>query len=242
MGRQGWCKAQRPHLTWTPSLCPKGPSINVKVLNYNLFWWSLYGVRRGNGASASKLIAKTGPYDLMGFQECDDVARVIREIPGMSSRYGFLKGSHAVSMAYLKERWNLLAEGQKEVNQDQWGRRIVHWARLQHTGGKVVFFLNHHGPLGDAGYCGHEATSWLMLQQIGVHAHKDDAIIIVGDFNAVPHSKTVRYLEEHMNRIYTGNDFGGVDHFFSNCGKALEKKNLGKGGSDHDALSVKLRI
>lgn len=241
LGRQNWCKAQKPHHTWTASHCPKGPKLEINIMTYNLFWWSLYGVRHGAGGMASKLMGTTGPFDMIGFQECDDVKRVVREIPG--DLYAYVAGDHAVSMAYLKAKWTLVSSGKQDVNQDQWGRRIVHWTRLKHKStGKVVFFMNHHGPLGDAGYCGHESTAFLMLKQIGLHAKPEDEVIIVGDFNAVPHSMTVRHLEQHIPRIFSGRDFGGVDHFFSKCGKALEKKNWGKGGSDHDALSVKFLI
>ena len=40
-----------------------------------------------------------------------------------------------------------------------------------------------------------------------------------------------------MTHAISGTDFGGVDHIFSNC-NAVSTLNLGKGGSDHDALSA----
>jgi len=47
-----------------------------------------------------------------------------------------------------------------------------------------------------------------------------------------------------MHRLYTGASFGGVDHVFSNCGGShvVSRRNLGSGGSDHDALDVVIRM
>ena len=76
--------------------------LKVKVLTYNLFWWNLFGQRGGNGGSAGKLIKDAGsaaPFDLMGFQECDDVNRVLGDA-GLTDTFGTVSPGHAVAIAY----------------------------------------------------------------------------------------------------------------------------------------------
>merc|ERR1712048_682991 len=113
--------------------------------------------------------------------------------------------------------------------------------RLQHKQtGKTMFVMNHHGPLPipSGGKCGGKATAYNMLRKIAENADAQDFIVLTGDFNANGHSHTVWSLERYMHRIFTGSAIGGIDHFFSNCGGAhvVETRNLGNGGSDHDAL------
>eukprot|EP00434_Breviolum_minutum_P036763 symbB.v1.2.032586.t1/scaffold3927.1/size48165/2 len=59
----------------------EGPPMSIKVLSYNLFWWSLYRVRQGEGDSAGNLIKaeieEDRPFDVMGFQECESGLRVL---------------------------------------------------------------------------------------------------------------------------------------------------------------------
>jgi len=214
----------------------------LKVLTYNLFWWNLYGQRGGNGGSASWLIKGAAP-DLMGFQECDDVTRVLRD-GGMESQYGWVQGPHSIAIAYLAADWVKLAEGAVDVAVDEaaqfYGSRAVQWVRLQHwRTGRVIFFMNHHGPLrvNSGGRDGGYSTAMHILNEMQAHKQPADALILVGDFNATPTSETIRSLETVYTRAFTGRSFGGVDHFFSTL-QATSTQNYGGGGSDHDALST----
>uniref|UniRef100_A0A7S2JUH2 Endonuclease/exonuclease/phosphatase domain-containing protein n=1 Tax=Zooxanthella nutricula TaxID=1333877 RepID=A0A7S2JUH2_9DINO len=251
-GSGQWCVAHAP-ADWA-NHCDLGAH-EVKVLTYNLYWWNLYGshFRNGNGGSAGHLIASSGgdkPYDFMGFQECEDVGRVLREA-GLETTHEGIVGDHACAIAYNKATWTMLENGMDEVGEDRadqwWGTRGAQWARFKHTSkGRTVFVVNHHGPLpvGTGGLCGPQATAWNILKAIGTHAKKDDAVIVVGDFNADAGTATAAELGRRLHRVFTGASFGGVDHVFSSCGgdRVVSKRNLGAGGSDHDALEVVLRV
>jgi len=211
----------------------------VKVLSYNLFWWNLFGRRNGNGGSAGKLIAANGPFDIMGFQECDDVRRVLGDA-GMLSSHDYVVGGHATAIAYNKGTWELVASGRDDVAEDrpeQWyGRRGVGWVRLRHrTTDKTVFLVNHHGPLpvNTGGKCGGEATAYNMLRAIGLHAGAGDLKLLVGDLNADKNSVTQGALKRYM----TGSAYHWVDAIYSSC-SAESGRALGTGGSDHNAIEA----
>lgn len=255
-GHWGWCRVNKPVPGWNLNgggECNHGPAVNIKVLTYNLFWWNLFGIRGGMWQSAGKLIQQSGPYDLMGFQECDDVNRVIADT-NTGREYGSFPGAHAVSAAWRQTEWELLAQGNDDVGEDsraQWyGRRGMTWVRVRHhETGAIVFFGNHHGPLPvgypGGGFCGPEATAYNILKVISTHAHKGDAVILVGDFNALRNSRTQQALSEYLTHQYQGVSFDGVDNFYTNdCAVKVEgtSKNLGNGGSDHDALSVTFTV
>jgi len=207
-------------------------------------------------AGAGRKIATTsGPadYDFMGFQECKDVERVMRDAKkhGLSGDYGTLslvKDDRALGFAYLKSRWTLIASGWEDVGEDSrhmyYGRRAAQWARLQRQDSNATaFFINHHGPLpiSVSGGCAGSATAYNILRVIAQNAHASDLVILVGDFNAQHHSSRIQTLGKHMNKVFSGTSHGGVDHIFSNCGEAsavVSATNIGTGGSDHDALNA----
>lgn len=60
-------------------------SLSVQVVTYNLYWWCVsdeYGTcpQYANGKGFQLLyerIRENGPFDLIGFQECDDVGKIV---------------------------------------------------------------------------------------------------------------------------------------------------------------------
>mmetsp|Transcript_55946 Transcript_55946/g.141653 ORF Transcript_55946/g.141653 Transcript_55946/m.141653 type:complete len:304 (+) Transcript_55946:93-1004(+) len=217
--------------------------VQVKALTYNLCWWDLYGERQGNNGSASSLVAAAMP-GIMGCQECNDISRVLRE-GGLESTYTAIQGPHSLAIAYKTCEWELVAQGWKEIAVDEpeqfYGSRSVQWARLRHRqSNKVLFFVNHHGPLrvNSGGRKGGPETAYNILIAIHENVELGDSVILLGDFNAQMGSQTVRHLEQYIPRAASGTARGGVDHFFSELSMVGDLENLGTGGSDHDALAA----
>jgi len=238
----GHCRAEVPHAGWQlRSTCGSGPE--VRVLSYNLFWWNLFIERGGNGRSAGRLIQANGPFDIMGFQECEDAPRVLRDAE-LGSSYVALPGRHATAIAYRAAAWEELSSGHEDVAEDRpeqyYGLRGAGWARLRHKqSGHTVFVMNHHGPLpvNTGGKCGGEATAYNLLRLAGRHAAPGDAVILLGDINADVNSATQQTLRERLHRL--AHDW--VDAVFASC-PGLSSRNLGSGGSDHNAIEAVLRL
>jgi len=250
VGKGEWCEIQVPSNAWTLKYCSKH-LLEVKVLTYNLFWWNLFG--SGRGSSAGKLIASAGqdkPYDFMGFQECQDAELVLRDA-SLAGQYGSIAAPHDLAIAYRKAAWELIDHGMHEVAEDNpqqwWGTRGAQWARFRHKStGYALMFVNHHGalPVGSGGKCGLLGTAYNILHAITSHRQSGEGVVLVGDFNSNEGTEEIKELDRRLRRINTGTSFGGVDHIFTNCGgvHVVETRNLGNGGSDHDALDAVVRL
>merc|ERR1711972_639974 len=109
------------------------PGVKVKVLTFNLYWWKLfdqgkpggfYKTAPGNGASALNLVSASGrpvPYDVMGFQECEDENWVLRHA-GLWGQYTTFR-DRACCMAFRKATWQLESRGVGSVAKDHYGER-----------------------------------------------------------------------------------------------------------------------
>lgn len=265
VGGGHWCEVKVPKAEDVLNTCVKSdPKIQVKVLTYNLFWWHLFGVQKGNDGSAGKTIAKGAlidaeDFDLMGFQECENVWTVLED-GGLKEKYDAYQGNHSICIAYKKDVFFPLGVGQVDVaedRQDQWyGRRAVQWFRLAHkASGRTVFFMNHHGPLpvDTGGVCGGPATAYNIVRVAKEHMEPDDAFILTGDFNSDSTSTEITTLNTLVHEVTHGKAFGGVDHIYSNCAgtgvkrsdgtdSVIRAMNLGGGGSDHDALMAEFYL
>merc|ERR1719336_94074 len=251
-----WCAVDVPPPQWNLKSCPASGTTSVKVLTYNLFWWNLFNIHHGSGRSAGRLIARTGgpeKYDIMGFQECDDVWRVLHDAEMHHNEYDAVDGGRAIAVAWRKTKWTKLAHDSVDVGEDSkdqyYGKRSAMWVRLRNNqDGKTVFFVNHHGPLkvSQTGGCTGTATALNIMKLISENAQTTDLIILVGDFNAALGSSRINELERRLDKVHSGRIFGGVDHIFSNCGSRGHGQTLGKGEghykSDHEALSATFRI
>lgn len=238
-------------MLWAPS-GGSSPTA-VKVLSYNLFWWSLFKNRKGNDNSAGKLILSamgTQPFDFMGFQECENIAQVLTPV-GLAEDYGMFGGGHAICMAYRKASWTLLEHGQQDVAEDMptryYGSRATQWMRVKHVvTGATAMFLNHHGPLSvnSGGVCGGSATAANLMNVMATHGKQGDLLILVGDFNANAASLTIQGLWPHLTHVFNGDSFGGVDNIFSNLPSSgvAQTADLGSGGSDHTAIAAVLSL
>ncbi|CAK0900020.1 unnamed protein product, partial [Prorocentrum cordatum] len=225
--------------------------LHIKVLTYNLYWWNLFEKNGGSDGAAGKLVAASGnhtPYDLMAFQECENIDWVLGDA-GLSDSYEYSEVFSSICVAWRNKTWRRLDSGYDAVATDggwvrnnKWGDRYVSWVRLEHreTGDKV-FFANHHGPLplNSGGEAGGLATAHNLLAAIKAHAEEGDIIVFTGDFNSDYQSATVKLVSTRLTLGYHGESFGGIDNIFANTGKTsfAARRNLGGAGSDHDALT-----
>eukprot|EP00930_Biecheleria_cincta_P050722 TRINITY_DN35902_c0_g1_i1.p1 TRINITY_DN35902_c0_g1~~TRINITY_DN35902_c0_g1_i1.p1 ORF type:complete len:405 (+),score=44.09 TRINITY_DN35902_c0_g1_i1:137-1216(+) len=239
---------------WSPAV--PSESVWIQVLSYNLYWWNLW--RKHSGYSASSLIKNAGSqhrFDVMGFQECEDSDRVLKQ-GGMQSTYTAFNDTasdnrNSICMAYRTAKWSLFARGVEDVAEDRqtqyFGKRPAQWMRLKHVKtGLGLFFVNHHGPLpiDSGGVAGGIGTANNIFRLIEKFAQNGDVIILVGDFNADSKSDTIKQLAARLHLVYTGPSFGGVDNVFSNVqsSQLRIRKDLGAGGSDHHAIEVVMKI
>lgn len=250
-----WCEVDIPPVNWSLTSCPSSGSTKVRVLTYNLFWWNLFDRHHGSDRSAGRLMKRTaeedGAYDMMAFQEVGGMDRVLADAE-MTEAYTALDGGSGITIAYRHDLWTLLKQGTQYVGENSkdqyYGKRRVMWARLQNAEGKVVFFMNHHGPLrvSQSGGCTGSATSLNIMRVVGENAEAQDVVILVGDFNARPWSSRIREMKKRMGHVFSGTSMGGVDHVFSNCADQAKGQILGKGDgrhkSDHDAISATFSI
>jgi len=229
-----------------------GEPLAVKILTYNLYWWHLFDVGKSFGGRPFRLLngSMSPPYDVMGFQECEDPNYVLQQA-GLADKYQAFAGENAICMAFRKDTWTMLSAGQANVAEDRrdqyFGKRAAQWVRLRHNRlRKVLFFMNHHGPtpVDTGGYCLGPSTALHLMQLAASHTKPGDAVVMAGDFNAGPSSATVALLRQRLDMLFSGSVDGGIDHIFSNmqASSVLHSANLGNGGSDHDALQVLLRI
>eukprot|EP00421_Protoceratium_reticulatum_P061989 CAMPEP_0168501592 /NCGR_PEP_ID=MMETSP0228-20121227/74883_1 /TAXON_ID=133427 /ORGANISM="Protoceratium reticulatum, Strain CCCM 535 (=CCMP 1889)" /LENGTH=487 /DNA_ID=CAMNT_0008518549 /DNA_START=38 /DNA_END=1501 /DNA_ORIENTATION=+ len=203
----------------------------------------------GRGGSVGHLIRanmEPEPFDVLGFQECEDPGRVM-EPAGLQKEFTVFQGKHAICMGYRTEAWSLVVKGESDVAEDMptefYGSRGTQWMRLLHKkSGRGLFFVNHHGPLSvnSGGICGGRSTANNLMNVMSQNAQVGDMLVLVGDFNANAASETVQTLWPHLLHVYNSKSFGGVDNIFSNVHHTavVSTKDLGSGGSDHHAIAA----
>lgn len=250
------CKtADAPSVVWGPTAT--GPMLEFSVMTYNLFWWNLFDHAKGPwghkgepGNPATELIMKAlekTPYDMLGFQECEDEDWLLSR-SGMALEFEIFR-DRACCFAYRKRKWQLLERGVNYVADDaKYGMRPAQWMRLQHIEtGKIVFFINHHGPLpiSSGGMCGGRAHAFNILKIYETEAQRGDVVILVGDFNAEPSSATIQVLKQRLHVAAGGwRSVTHIDYIFSNTGPeaVVAAHDLGAGGSDHHAFGAEFRV
>merc|ERR1712060_736474 len=227
-----WCQVDIPPTDWNLKSCPASGTTKLKVLSYNLFWWNLFDRHSGSDRSAGRLIARTGgaeKYDVMGFQECDDRWRVLRDAGLNEAEYEAIDGGRAIAVAYRKTKWTLLDHDSVDVGEDSHEQYYGKPLKVSQGGG-----------------CTGSATALNIMKVIGENAQSGDVIVLVGDFNAALGSSRIQELERRLTKVHSGHIFGGVDHVFSNCGARGTGQTLEKGDghykSDHNALSASFEI
>ncbi|CAE6927076.1 unnamed protein product [Symbiodinium natans] len=261
LGYHCCCEVDRPRsVTWSRhpfqndnEVMPVPQTVRIKVVTYNIFWWSLFGVHHGNNGTAGGVIATSmvrEPIDLIAFQECRDKDRVLHDA-GLLRSFHTFGGKYEKCIALNKDAWVWLQEGEEDVAADTYwndfGPRGVMWARVWHrASGLRVFFANFHGPLAinSGGDCGGFRTARNILKVIREKSEFGDIVILAGDFNANPASSTIQELRKSLTHALAGRIFAGIDNIFSNLAPSsvVAREDLGTGGSDHHALATVFEV
>jgi len=173
------------------------------------------------GADIVSTINSVGPFDLMGFQECDNISAFLNQIKGAS--YAAKQGPQDIAVAWNTAKFSKVSEGDAVVGHDGWGNRDMHWVRLSITGtSKFVVFANTHGPVNQ---CSGEYEDWKNVAHAYVSnslgAMKDgDHLFFTGDFNCGatpiaahnPHGDGVDQIMTEIRKSLT--DIGQASYFY----------------------------
>eukprot|EP00931_Biecheleriopsis_adriatica_P057984 TRINITY_DN3444_c0_g2_i1.p1 TRINITY_DN3444_c0_g2~~TRINITY_DN3444_c0_g2_i1.p1 ORF type:complete len:757 (-),score=116.40 TRINITY_DN3444_c0_g2_i1:25-2295(-) len=200
----------------------------VTVVSYNLYWWN---VRQNNRwGDLHNRIREEKPFDLIGFQECDNVESIVRD-SGLDG-FDFWQGPspNPCPLAWDRAVFTRISEpGTKWVASDQYGNRHVNFVRLRHVAtGAAVFFANTHGPLGN---CGNSVgQNW--ADAVTDNMQAGDIAFMTGDFNCGTGSTAMNKVHSVLTQRVEASEFGGIDQILTN-GQILSGGSKNGWPSDH---------
>ncbi|CAE7630875.1 unnamed protein product [Symbiodinium pilosum] len=223
-----------------------------EVVTYNLYWWCVsdeYGncPQFKDGKGFQQLYARiqqNGPFDLIGFQECDDVGKIISGTSLATSfeYYTPTKGNDA-PMAWSHTKFRAIdGPGTVWIAKDKYGNRNMNWVRLQVIGSSsIIFFANTHGPLDQCGGSPGETVASNYINAVYSHKQPNDMVVFTGDFNCGSNQDTIKKLAEAFELDATDSSYNGADHIFSSGGVKILWKGSSVGApSDHQLLKAVL--
>lgn len=223
----------------------------VAVVTYNLYWWCVsdeYGncpqFKAEKGfQKLYQNIADHNPIDLIGFQECNDVGKVL--IGSNLTHFQFYAPAGDAPLAWNAERFDRVGEGGTiAVAEDKYGVRFVNFIRLvEKKSREVIFFANTHGPLlqcaGEKG----EKVAANYLQVIDTHKQPGDKVIFTGDFNCASTDPPLLKLQKKLKNAATDMTFAGADHILTSHDVITCTNEFSQGfPSDHDILRATLAL
>ena len=195
------------------------PAEAIRVMSFNI----RYGTAKdGENAWPYRrkmvfdVISKHRP-DIVGMQEVLNGQR--SELLGALPEYeslgtgrfdGMLRGEFS-PIVYRKDRFEVLEDGQFWLSDTpdvpgskSWGNaitRICTWARMRDRAtGQSFYFYNTH--LDHRSPPSQQRSAELIAQRIATHDHKDDPVILTGDFNANEDTSTIRFLKGEIERAF----------------------------------------
>jgi len=219
--------------TTTTTAIPMKAHPSFKVVTYNLYWWCMSGKNNAPGKSCPQYandkgfhmiwdkMKQYGPFDLVGFQECDDASKMFNGV-GYGQTHAWKQGPSDIGMGYDKTKFDPLGDfNSTQIEVDQWGPRYIAWIRLkQKDGGANIFFANTHGPLPGPhgsmdGPHGHLVAEHY-IKAVADNIQPGDAMVVTGDFNALPQNTEIWDLNStwtlaandrttHFDHIYMQN-------------------------------------
>jgi len=213
----------------------------LTVVSYNLYWWNVGSTNRWD--SLFDRIRTVQPFDLIGFQECENVEWVL-ESSGLLN-FGHYQGpnkpaGNPAPLAWNQDKFSLIGgPGEKWVASDRYGDRYLTWVRLNHmSSGVNIFFANTHGPLGN---CGNTlGANWVA----GVNDNKADGdiVFVVGDFNCGTGSASMNAIKNNLVNDNVNDIDGGIDQILTDFGVKQSGGSLNGWPSDHPMIKGSFRI
>jgi endonuclease/exonuclease/phosphatase family metal-dependent hydrolase len=196
----------------TPAPPPPMEAHRFRVVTYNLYWWCTsdgdgrcpqFAGGKGFQGLYDK-VKQNGPFDLVGMQECEDAMKMGTGF-GYGDSHEWHQGPTDIGMGYNKSKFEKIGDFQnKQVSEDQWGKRYLAWVRLKYIGSDAtVFFGNTHGALpwihGDCdGKHGHEMAK-NYIDTVKANIQPGDAMVVTGDFNCMPQNVEIWDLNATWN-------------------------------------------
>jgi|EP00927_Polykrikos_kofoidii_P036406 hypothetical protein len=208
---------------------------DINVVSYNQYWWH---VKQFNEwSSLYGQLSKYRDADLLGFQECENVAQVLQGA-GFSG-HSYYQGPNKPSGNPAPLVWNaykfqqLSGPASVHVSDDKYGARYLNYIRLREiSSGQTIFFGNTHGPLDNCGPT--VGQNW--VNAINYHRQSGDHIIVTGDFNCGRDTQAVGMVK----RVVPGGVDLGVDHIMSTLATNWGGQRDGH-PSDHPLLQASFR-
>jgi len=181
-------------------------------------------------------------FDLIGFQECSNVASVLQNVGLGGWQYYQGPGkpdNNPAPLAWDPSKFSKLAgPGNKWVASDQYGGRYMTWVRLQHraTGAKILF-ANTHGTLGN---CGNTlGNNW----KAGVNGNRQsgDIVMMTGDFNCDSGTQAMKILKDSLYNDRNDVDVG-IDQILVKHTKKVSGGKHDGWPSDHPLVKGSFQV
>ena len=215
------------------------PSASLEVVTYNLFWWN---VAQNNNWDALYRKVDSQSFDLIGFQESDNVGQIINGVGRMRGRFDSYTppGMLINPVAWDSEKFEQLDAGWRQIGSDRWGVRITAWVRLiARATGATVFFANTHGPA-DGGTASPPMCSTALGENwwgaVTDNIVPGDMLVYTGDFNCGAGSAAVNVLDDAAGLNLVAN--GGIDMIFTNGAEAASWRSVNGYPSDHPLVAA----
>lgn len=201
-----------------PAPPPAPAQLDVALLSYNLEWHKTMG-----NQDVIKTINGVGPFDLMGFQECDDISVFINDVAPGEKTYETKQGPADIAIAWNTKIFKKVSEGDAIAGSDGWGPRHLHWVRLNIIGSdKHILMANTHGPVNQ---CSGKYESWKevahnYVSNIEGAMKPGDHMFFTGDFNCGstptdghnPHGAGLDAIITEIRKSFT--DIGAASFFY----------------------------
>eukprot|EP00913_Durusdinium_trenchii_P018908 g17766.t1 len=197
-------------------------------------------------------LQQNGPFDLIGFQECDNVGQIVAGTSLTPNfKYFTPPAGNDAPMAWNGEKFTAIeGPGVVWVARDKYGDRHVNWVRLQVVGSsETILFANTHGPLDQCGGKPGGTVATNYINAVNQHKKTKDpwalgkiTSLLCFDARILTAFDTIKQLSEAYQLDATDTSYNGADHIFSSSGFSVLWKGASDGSpSDHQLLKAVLQ-